>query len=1134
MGNPTNTLSALCARWRPSCFITLALLILLPFAHSNAASNPPLHSQCAEPAAVGQLVSAQGTVEVRRAHAPQVASAVATGAWICPNDTVHVGERSRAAVFVRETDTVLRIDQNSTFRIPAPPGERRSLLDIFLGAIYFFSSKPESLEIRTPFVSAAVEGTEFLVRVDTDQATVRVLEGRVLAKNNFGTIALTRGQTAVARLTAAPRLLVTVRPVDAVQWALYYPPVLPGTLEDLPPELRKAAELLNGGDITASLAQLERIAPSSRTEKFYVLQASALLSVGRLQEAEDALAHARGLSPASSDAYALQTVIDIARNERDAALVHGKKAVELDPKSAAASVALSYAYQAVFDLNAARDTLEQGVANQPDDSFAWARLAELWLSFGETHRAAEAISKARALAPELSLTNTVLGFVRLWQIRIAEAIAAFEKAIAFDSANPLARLGLGLAKIRSGDLQAGTSDIEIAAALDPLSSNIRSYLGKAYYEETRDAQAAEQFSLAKELDPLDPTPPLYNAIMLQTQNRPVEALHELEHSIELNDNRAVYRSRFLLDQDLASRSASLGRIYRDLGFEQLALVEGWKSVNIEPSNFSGHRFLADTYQTLPRHEIARDSELLLSQLLQPININPVPPRLVGDGLLFLDDIGPSFVGFTEDNRLFAGNGVRLIAEGIGGDRDTAGSNTIFSGIYNKLSFSVGQFYFQTDGFRENNDTTQSIYNVFGQAYVSPQTSVQAEVRVVNEDSGDRNLFFFPDNFFPDFRTDFRSRSVRVGFRHDFAPTSTLIGSYVYRTSPFTDSSPGFKLELDEDAHFFEFRHLYRWKWLNLTAGFGNFFGSDEETVTFDPDPPSKTSFSTRHYNAYVYTQFNYFEDLILTLGVSGDFFDEQDIDRTQFNPKIGLIWNLTPTTVLRSAVFRALKRTVISSQTLEPTQVAGFNQFFDDTNATEVWRYGVAIDQKVPLPALFFLKRLTPQNRMLYLGAEFSQRDLTSPVLFPDETVDVSYRERLAHVYLYWTPSDWFSLSLEYNYERFDLDPFNAANLLESTTYSVPVGLRFFHPSGIFALSRGTYVHQSGEFLDSTFAFTPASDDFFVLDLAVGYRFPKRWGLASFQVRNVSDERFMFQDSDPANSRIAPRRQFLFRLSIDL
>jgi len=74
--------------------------------------------------------------------------------------------------------------------------------------------------------------------------------------------------------------------------------------------------------------------------------------------------------------------------------------------------------------------------------------------------------------------------------------------------------------------------------------------------------------MAKKLDPSDPTPYFYDAIEKQTTNRPVEALKDLQRAIELNDNRAVYRSRLLLDADQAARSASLARIYSDLGFQQ--------------------------------------------------------------------------------------------------------------------------------------------------------------------------------------------------------------------------------------------------------------------------------------------------------------------------------------------------------------------------------------------------------------------------------------------------------------------------------------------------------------------------------------------------------------------------------------
>ena len=39
----------------------------------------------------------------------------------------------------------------------------------------------------------------------------------------------------------------------------------------------------------------------------------------------------------------------------------------------------------------------------------------------------------------------------------------------------------------------------------------------------------------------------------------------MEKSQELNDNRSVYRSQLLLDQDRAVRSANLANIYRDAG-----------------------------------------------------------------------------------------------------------------------------------------------------------------------------------------------------------------------------------------------------------------------------------------------------------------------------------------------------------------------------------------------------------------------------------------------------------------------------------------------------------------------------------------------------------------------------------------
>ena len=61
--------------------------------------------------------------------------------------------------------------------------------------------------------------------------------------------------------------------------------------------------------------------------------------------------------------------------------------------------------------------------------------------------------------------------------------------------------------------------------------------------------------------------------MNQERNRINEAIRDLEKSQELNDNRSVYRSQMLLDQDKAVRSANLATMYQDAGMFDVSVDE---------------------------------------------------------------------------------------------------------------------------------------------------------------------------------------------------------------------------------------------------------------------------------------------------------------------------------------------------------------------------------------------------------------------------------------------------------------------------------------------------------------------------------------------------------------------------------
>ena len=131
---------------------------------------------------------------------------------------------------------------------------------------------------------------------------------------------------------------------------------------------------------------------------------------------------------------------------------------------------------------------------------------------------------------------------------------------------------------------------------------------------------------------------------------------------------------------------------------------------------------------IPRHDIARVSELLQAQLLQPINVNPVQPRLAVADLNIITGTGPAVAGFNEFAPLVERNKPQLVASGIFGSRSTLGDETVLSALYGRASVSVGQFHYETKGFRPNNDQTHNVYNAFMQFAVTPRFNVQAEVR----------------------------------------------------------------------------------------------------------------------------------------------------------------------------------------------------------------------------------------------------------------------------------------------------------------------------------------------------------------------------------------------------------------------
>ncbi len=1082
------------------------------------------------------------------------------------NDVV-VTKRGRATVRFHSDGTVLRIGPDSRVQINESAKERD--ITLFFGRLWahVVRWKERTTRFSSNSTIAAIRGTEVSLTVadDGDATELGVLEGRVEAQTDSGTLQLAAGQVASGRKGSAPTLSVQVHPRDAVAWALYYLPVIHVEAAEWGEgpwqgKARESTDAYLKGDLKGSVDALESVdAHDVKDPRFFAYRASLRLATGTVHEAEKDIARALDLAPNDADALSLQTIIAVANSRNDEALATAEKAVAANPASATAQVALSYARQARFDLDGARGSLEAAVKLDPKDALAWARLAEIRSSSGRLGDALAAAKKASDLEPNLARTQTVLGFAYLTQVKTEKARAAFDKAIALDTADPLPRLGLGLAEIRDGKLADGSREIELAVSLDPQQALIRSYLGKAYYEAKRTAMVQREFDVAKQADPKDPTPWYYDAIAKQTENQPVEALESLQKAIELNDDRAVYRSRLLLDSDLAARSASLGRIYSDQGFQDLALVEGWDSVNTDPSNYSAHRLLADSYAALPRHEIARVSELFQSQMLQPLNTTPIQPSLGESSLFLISSQGPAALSFNEFNPLFNRDQLNVQGSALAGQDSTWSGEGIVSGIYKQASLSAGYSGFQTDGFRVNNKQDDKIGNVFAQVELDPATSVQAEVRHRSLESGDLELRFFPDDFSALQAQTTTSTSERVGLRHDFAPGMTALVSYMHQGKdidfalPDPDAGIDFGLTRNEKANSVEGQFLYRSSSFKAVGGGGYFNVATNESDTlggealgFDDITASDTTIA--HTNLYLYSYVPLPKGTTLTLGMSGDFFDETGTamesvvipdfpsdppmpvpavvlgTRNQANPKLGVEWKGKSGTTLRVAAFRALKRTLVTDQTLEPTQVAGFNQFFDDPSATRSWVFGGAVDQTF--------------TAKVFGGVEFYGRTLTIPQTLLENGADITLadrdgKERSARAYLFAAPHDRVTLSAEYQYEKLDAAPELFLPYSRVKTHRVPLSARYFDPSGLSASVTTTFLDQNGDFkLPNQNEFVSGHRRFWVVDAAVRYRLPKRYGFLAVGVNNLTDEKSTYQATDSQNLGIRPGRAVFARVIV--
>jgi Flp pilus assembly protein TadD len=1078
-------------------------------------------------------------------------------------DRGRTGERTRLRLRLSSL-SILTVDEFSEFLIEAgaTPAEP-SLFQLVKARLYMLGrDKPGIGRFKSKAANAATRGTEFTVEVEetTGRMVLSVLEGEAELSTAAGAIHLQSGEQGIAEPGQRPTKSSVLQAVNLIQWCLYYPAIL--NLEELSlsddeqQALSESLSAYRAGDVLTALARYPagRL-PGSDDERVY--WAALLLAAGQVEKAEVGLA---AIPPAGDSgraaqlAAALRKLIDSARFQTNSST--------LNPALSTCLLAESYYQQSRANLDGALRAARAAVRLAPSFGFAQGRAAELEFSSGQIGRARAAIEHSLQLAPRNPQAHALKGFLLAAEDRIPEAIDSFEEAIAIDGGLGDAWLGRGLCRIRQGRSEEGREDLQVAAALEPQRAVLRSYLGKAFGNAGDAQRAADELVLAKTLDPGDPTAWLYSGLLNQQGNRINQAVRDLETSQDLNDNRRVYRSRLLLDQDRAVRGANLATVYRDAGMSDVGFREAARAVHDDYANYSAHYFLANSLQQLRdprqinlRYDTAALSEYLVANLLAPIAASTLSPA----------------VSAEEYSRLFERDRLGLFSRTeylSSGEWLQAGAQY---GILGPVGYSLESFYRSDPGQRPNNDQEQLTLSLQVKHELTLQDTLYFQTFYYNAEGGDLAQYYHQTDANPGLRVEEKQEPVVLaGYHHEWAPAvhTLLLGARLHDrlsvTNPthlapvvWTNTSQTITnvglvpVQLDYESELViysaELQQIFGGNPCRVILGSryqaGEFDTGDRTSPRlFLPASQTNVVSDFERINAYGYGQWQAVEPLLLIAGLSYDRLSfpqnfrsapisgEEDAD-DQLSPKAGLIWSPGKSTVVRAAYARWLGGVSIDQAfQLEPAQVAGFIQSYrsivpesaaGSVSAPRFETWGLALDQKFPTDTYMgvtaeWLKSEADRELGAFTITLQDIGGLTIPSAVPSGIRErLDYEEKNLLLTLNQLLGNEWSLGANYRLSHADLvdsfpmvpagtpsfGGFAQRQHVDATLHQVRFGALYNHSSGYFAQIDSVWSAQSND------GYSPdiPGDDFWQFNLQAGYRLARRRVEIRVALLNITD-----------------------------
>lgn len=325
-----------------------------------------------------------------------------------------------------------------------------------------------------------------------------------------------------------------------------------------------------------------------------------------------------------------------------------------------------------------------------------------------TDEGADLATRAVAADPALAAAHVAQSYALQAQGQVAAARQFAERAVEADPADTNARARLAELLLTEGDR---TSAVNALAAIpeDGHTALSRGVEGLALLAANRRRSAIAAFEQGIARDSEAPLPRLGLGLAKIRAGDVASGRRELELAAALDPRRASLRTW-------------LGRAYAAEGQARKAasqFEEAKARDPDDPTNPAAHSLLSDALGDHPGREIARTSAILQAQVYDPPGKTMIRPQRSESDLALLETQGAARATFAEFAPFFDSDGIRAYGSGFGGTQHTLGDEVSVSALYGGFSLGVGQFHYETDGYRSNDTVEHDVVSVQAKAQLLP-------------------------------------------------------------------------------------------------------------------------------------------------------------------------------------------------------------------------------------------------------------------------------------------------------------------------------------------------------------------------------------------------------------------------------